>query len=68
MFCIHRYNKIENNYQYCKKCGIARVVLCAHVWQAKDKIITKFVWQKKFMETGYVLQCKKCGEIKKVAI
>jgi len=31
-FCKHKFNRIENGYQYCDKCGKAIPVICNHKW------------------------------------
>lgn len=35
-FCLHKFGKVENGYQYCQKCGIAIAapkINCNHKWE-----------------------------------
>lgn len=64
MFCNHKWGKIENGYQYCEKCGKARLVKCNHLWEPFREI-------KVYNDLGgiyhkYIFKCKNCGKIKKV--
>lgn len=63
MFCFHKWGKIEDGYQYCSKCGVARTVSCSHIWGELGSA-DMFTFGK---VTGrmYVLKCNKCGEIAK---
>jgi uncharacterized Zn finger protein len=62
MFCFHKYGKIEDGYQYCKKCGKAHSVKCSHKWEEYSKIYNGS------KGAGYLLKCKRCGEFKKYTI
>ena len=54
MFCFHKYDKIEDGFQYCKKCGKAKKAPCIHFWEIctdnKDEDII-------------VSRCKNCGKL-----
>lgn len=41
---------------------------CKHEWIVVGKYEKEFVWPKGSKEFGYVVQCKRCGEIKNQAI
>jgi hypothetical protein len=68
-FCFHKFEKVENGYQYCLKCGVARVVPpipCVHKWEeiSRKDIFRAYAIHGK-ITTGqlFVLKCKNCGEI-----
>ena len=66
MFCKHKYGKVEDGYQYCTKCGTAREVGCNHQWERIGEMKRKALWSSSgFSEITFVLQCKKCGDIKR---
>jgi hypothetical protein len=33
--CLHLWGPIEYGYQYCTKCGIARIADCRHNWEVE---------------------------------
>jgi len=72
--CIHKYGKVEEGYQYCEYCGLARCVRvkssggCEHRWTEKTNSTIKYV-DKKTGETSekgflHILRCEKCGDLK----
>ena len=62
MFHIHKWGEIKDRYQYCTKCGKARPVKCAHVFELIEKYkIMSSLDDTKVLEFGRVLQCKHCG-------
>lgn len=61
MFCNHKYGKVEDGYQYCEKCGKARLVKCNHKWEEVE-VYTKTYYGKSVGEI-YVLRCEHCGEM-----
>lgn len=72
MFCNHKYGKIEDGYQYCKKCGRAIVaprIPCDHRWKqierANFEITNGFggISKKGIL---FLYKCEKCGETKTV--
>lgn len=66
-WCKHKYGKIEKDgYQYCEKCNKAfhPIYKCSHIWKHKYHI--KLTNWDRVIGHEFVLQCKKCGEIKKV--
>ena len=69
MFCFHKYGKIDNNYQYCEKCGKAKIIPCFHTWQL-TKEINVFSWINSSLPEYFVhiYHCIKCGEVKKIRI
>lgn len=70
MFCFHKYDVVKNNYQYCKKCGKARVVECPHKWETQSIYNGSVQYDngssKDFVI--YALSCTKCGTIKETQI
>jgi hypothetical protein len=66
MFCFHKYGKVEDGYQYCKKCGKAIVIPCDHKWKHIENAQFEFdVLPTKVIK---ILQCKNCGEMKNFRI
>ena len=69
MFCFHKYNKVEDGYQYCKKCGKAKIVPCSHQWEILKEIsvYTSFFYSGSYPPNHYIfaLRCSRCGNIKK---
>ena len=68
MFCIHKFDKIEDNgYQYCTKCNTAIVAPCPHKWEN----LNTYTFKKRYSDNRiiegmeYHLQCTKCGDITK---
>jgi hypothetical protein len=61
MFCFHKYGKIEDGYQYCSKCGKAKVAPCIHNWNFYKE------YKKEVGGCGYTIvivrKCSKCHEI-----
>jgi hypothetical protein len=35
--CKHLWGPIEEGYQYCTKCGMARIVECRHEWEIEKE-------------------------------
>ena len=68
MICFHKWDKIEGRYQYCKKCGIARIVPCIHDWKL-IKEVDLFTWYD-IKPIGLVLiyECSVCKAIRKECI
>ena len=62
MFCFHKYNKVEDGYQYCKKCGKAIVAPCSHKWELiKTLEVSNAFSGDKANHYIFVLQCSNCG-------
>jgi hypothetical protein len=69
MFCFHRYGKIENGYQYCSKCGIAKAIPCSHTWKLTNEIVVTGGWSETIpLGYIYVYHCNRCGEVKQEKI
>lgn len=66
MFCFHRLGAVAEGYQYCTRCGKAFRTPCSHSW--KDKEIITITNNSSKVGRLYVLQCSKCGDIKKVEV
>ena len=60
MFHFHRYGAIDNGYQYCLKCGIARPVPCGHIWQEKRAIILTHRETGNKRAIGYIFAASSC--------
>jgi len=68
MFCRHNYGEVQGQYQYCKKCGIARLVPHECIWKDKNTYSRESLISGKVFQTTLVQQCTICGEIKQVSI
>lgn len=69
MFCRHKWGEIRDGYQYCKKCGKAILVPCNHQWtiiQNNELYDYRSSTMPVYLEK--VLQCSKCGSIKKLSV
>jgi transcription elongation factor Elf1 len=69
MFCLpftHKYGKVENRYQYCEKCGKARLVKCNHKWDHVENV--QFDLDVLSTKVIRVLRCENCGEMKNFKI
>lgn len=65
-WCKHKFGEIKEGYQYCSKCGIAKVVDCNHVWEERDKTTLVDNMRSANPSTlgwSYIDRCKKCGKI-----
>lgn len=70
--CIHKFGKVEDGYQYCEHCGVAKLINknneCQHKWEkdSSSKILTMNNSTGEKNETGsiYILRCKLCGNMK----
>jgi len=64
--CMHLWGAIEEGYQYCTKCGLARVVECRHEWEVEKsgKIANTVNNNQIGDETVY--KCKLCTQRKYV--
>jgi len=61
---FHKFGKVQKDgYQYCEKCGKARVAPCIHDWLCIHKIVT-WAWGD---PSGYTLiyECQKCKAIRR---
>ena len=64
--CIHLWGNVEDGWQYCTKCGLARVAGCVHDWaEIKNQNIMRST------DSGIIgneihYKCKKCSQIKYV--
>lgn len=65
MKCLfgHNFGKIEDRYQYCKKCGIAKPVPCNHEWKIIEKAKVHDASGQPYTIRKQ-LQCQKCGDLK----
>ena len=62
MFCFHKFGKLENNIQYCSKCGKARRVKCQHNYTLVEKYsITNYLGNNN--RIIHVLKCVDCGKM-----
>lgn len=69
MICFHRWGKVNAGYQYCSKCSKARIVSCAHRWQAvKETRVFPDEHSRLPTKVRYTLRCQECGDLKKVEI
>lgn len=61
MFHFHKWQPSVNRIQTCSRCGVERVVGCAHTFEIL-KEITVMEWE---MPVGkeFVLRCSQCGDI-----
>jgi len=68
--CKHKFGKVEGQYQYCEKCGVARTVPHEHRWEIINKFqrTNRFTKPGDFVDMTYVLRCSICGKIKKEVI
>lgn len=66
LFGNHRWGKVEDSYQYCIKCGLARPTPHMHVW--KEKVITKISNGREFIAHIYLYECSICGETRQEKI
>ena len=64
MFCIHKYGKVEDGYQYCSKCGKAVVIPCNHKWENIAERSSTLTGH----QNGFIQQCEKCGELREWSI
>lgn len=55
----HKFGKLENNIQYCKRCGIAKRIECDHKWDTIRSCFNESLGIYK-----RILKCNKCGEEK----
>jgi uncharacterized membrane protein YvbJ len=70
-FCIHKFGKVEDNYQYCSKCGKAieaPKVKCDHKWETIVEGDVSSNITSRIIKKVYVNRCIICGEIKRVEI
>lgn len=63
MICFHNWGRVEEGYQYCTKCGLAKKVQCRHIW--KEIYNSEVIRRSTGAVIGYcfILQCSHCGEI-----
>lgn len=62
MICFHKWGKVEEGYQYCGKCGEAKLAPCQHKWEEESEY--KKTANGRVVCVGTVLQCSKCGDMK----
>jgi len=74
--CVHKYDRVEKGYQYCKHCGLARLVPvlpCLHPkWKRTEsyKLESMNMVTKETNKTGevFVLECEQCGDLKEFRV
>lgn len=69
--CKHKYGKIEDGYQYCEKCGLARPAPpreCEHKWVKHTEFEGGNILSNHISSHIYVMSCSNCGEIKQVKV
>lgn len=64
--CLHLWNEVKNGYQYCSKCGLARIAGCSHHWivEKSNKIVRTDTSDSIGEEIIY--KCTKCTQRKYV--
>ena len=60
MFCRHKLGKVEDGYQYCKKCGKAFIVECPHTFVDSDSF-NVLDECKRIVRYKKIVKCSKCG-------
>ncbi len=66
MFCYqHEYGKIEEGFQYCKKCGKA---ICVHKWEEVESFEKIDNYTGNVVSIIKLCKCKKCGELTNFSI
>lgn len=71
MLCFHKYGIVqEDGYQYCSKCGVAKVAECSHIWHTiEDGKLQKrdgYDPEKWILIGNFsVCKCSKCGKLKR---
>lgn len=68
LFHIHKWNPPVDRQQACQKCGLVRVVECAHEWEEKGTYTGEYKFPANTQAYGVFLRCAKCGEQKKEAL
>ena len=69
--CWHKYTEVKDGYQYCNKCGLAKSApdaACCHKWEKIAEYTETVILTQAVLAYIYVMQCKKCGDIKKEEI
>lgn len=62
--CKHKYGAVQDDYQYCEKCGEAKAApakVCSHHWVRIETINST---SGPLGAIGYVLECTNCGTLK----
>jgi hypothetical protein len=70
-FCNHKFGKVEGNYQYCQKCGIAKAapeVKCNHKWKREFVEDVYHVFSGRIYRKIILYECENCGETKQEVI
>jgi|AntAceMinimDraft_18_1070375.scaffolds.fasta_scaffold06517_5 hypothetical protein len=62
--CLHIWGRVENGYQYCTKCGLARTAGCIHEWEIEQQYTVSR--EKKHIGDIIYYKCKKCSQRKYV--
>lgn len=67
LFCSHKYGKIENNVQYCLKCGKAKAApKCKnHDFEIIEELGNYRNRDKNLIGVIYIQKCKHCGKMQK---
>ncbi len=58
----HSFGMLNDGYQYCGMCGVARAAPCSHEFKIIETYNEK--WAGRMIAKMYILQCKKCGVLK----
>lgn len=67
LFCFHKYGKIENNVQYCLKCGKAKAApKCKnHEFEIIEELGKYRGSDERLIAINYIQKCKYCGKMQK---
>jgi hypothetical protein len=78
IFHRHKFGEIKDGYQYCEKCGLAKLApipLCQHEYKVIERYESFEIYSPKDplqFYTGpnkpiivYVSECTKCGDVRK---
>ena len=58
--CYHLWGSVEDGWQYCTKCGSARIAGCVHDWDVEKRSTITRVTDDAQIGEEYIYKCKKC--------
>jgi len=58
--CIHLWGAVEDGWQYCTKCGAARISGCVHDWEVEKRSTITRTTDDGQVGEEYIYKCKKC--------
>jgi hypothetical protein len=67
--CNHKYEVVQpDGYQYCRKCGEARLIPCFHKWEMFDQVDKIGQIDGQVHGRVYIQKCAKCGVLMKTTV